>query len=183
MAFAQLGKKGCKKNPLTSVEIEWQTEHVVKKDMHIYGEIDDRQLLFYSFGDSKFFTYDMNRLEIQCVRMVIAPYPTAFKLAGTMEGQVNFLALHPQFHQPGNNFVIIQAKDLGKSIYICKAKFIPCKEDDSRAVITIPRPKVGRQKVDLFAKRDNGLVVTQTVCNEAGEPVLKRLNYEREQMT
>ena len=64
MAFAQLGKKGCKKNPLTSVEIEWQTEHVVKKDMHIYGEIDDRQLLFYSFGDSKFYTYDMNRLEI-----------------------------------------------------------------------------------------------------------------------
>ena len=52
MAFARLGKKGCQKNPLTSVEIDWQTEHVVKKDMHILGEIDDRQLLFYSFGDS-----------------------------------------------------------------------------------------------------------------------------------
>ena len=52
MAFAKLGKQS--KNPLSSVEIEWQTEHVVKKDMHIYGEIDDRQLLFYSFGDSQF---------------------------------------------------------------------------------------------------------------------------------
>ena len=42
MAFAKLGKKGCQKNPLTTVEIDWQTEHVVKKDMHILGEIDDR---------------------------------------------------------------------------------------------------------------------------------------------
>ena len=75
--------------------------------MHILGEIDADRLLFYSFTDRQMFTYSLKKMAIQCVRMLITPMPTVFQQAGTMQDQVKFLALHPKFHQPGNNFVII----------------------------------------------------------------------------
>ena len=50
MTFASLEKAGTGSNP-KSVEFQWQTDHVVNKDMHILGEIDDNHLLFYSFTD------------------------------------------------------------------------------------------------------------------------------------
>lgn len=57
MAFAKLVHSS---DP-DKVDFEWMTEHVVKKDMHILGEIDDEKILFYSFGDSQLMIYDLQK--------------------------------------------------------------------------------------------------------------------------
>ena len=39
-------------------EISWSNDHLVKKDVHIMGEIEAHKLLLYSFGDKMLMTYD-----------------------------------------------------------------------------------------------------------------------------
>ena len=102
------------------------------------------------------FTYSLKKMAIQCVRMLITPMPAVFQQAGTMQDQVKFLALHPKFHQPGNNFVIIQDKT--KAISVCKARFDPAHQTDPRTVITIPRIVHGVNKLEVFVTKNDGIM-------------------------
>ena len=98
-----------------------------------------------------------------------------------MQDQVKFLALHPKFHQAGNNFVVIQTKD--NAINVCKARFDPADQKDQRTLITIPRPVAGKQKIEVLLSKTEGLVTCQVSFDEHGQPVVKKLEFPREQLS
>jgi hypothetical protein len=63
LTYGKLAKAGPGSDP-KHLEIVWQNDHVVKKDALILGEIDNRTLLFYSFGDECLVTYDLQKMGI-----------------------------------------------------------------------------------------------------------------------
>ena len=68
--------------------------------------------------------YDKKKLESYYVKMQITPVPKCIQEATNPQDMFKFLAIHPKFHNTGNNFVVIV--DQNNIVSVCKARFDIC---------------------------------------------------------
>ena len=153
------------------VEFEWQNDHVVKKDMTILGELDEQQVLFYSYTDKMLMTYNLKQQQTSYVKMVFAPMPEPIGEVGQERGIVN-VAIHPNYAEAGNPFVVLV--DSNKSAHLVKGKFVACHRDDKRAkLIGFVRPEEGKSEIEVVATKDNGIVTCQLMKDGSKQPIIK----------
>ena len=100
--------------------------------------------------------YNKRKMQSSFVRMSISPVPKALLEVEKIEDGIKWLALHPKFYNPGNNFVVIV--DLNKQISVCKARFESSSKGDPRAFLNLPRLVPGFSKIEINASAENGLV-------------------------
>ena len=90
--------------------------------MLILGEVDQDNLLYYSYEDKQLLLYSKRKMASSFVKMTISPVPKGLLECGEkpLDG-IKQLAIHPKFYNPGNNFVAIV--DLNNQVSVCKARF------------------------------------------------------------
>ena len=113
--------------------------------------------------------------------MMIAPVPKALLESEKPQDGIKLLALHPKFYNPGNNFVVIV--DVNNQISVCKAKFEPTGKGDPRALLTLPRIVPGFNKLEVLSGPENGLVTMQLSKDPNRMPIIKKLEFQRDQLS
>ena len=114
----------------------------------------------------------------QFVRMTISPVPKSLLECERPQDGIKWIAIHPKFYNPGNNFVVIV--DLNNSVNVCKARFDSTSKGDPRAVLTLPRIVPGFSKFEVLASAENGLVTLQVTKDPNQMPIVKKLEFHRD---
>lgn len=150
-------------------DISWSNDHFIKADLRVLGEIDNQSLLYYSYADQQLAVYDTSKLTSQFVKLVLHPLPTHMS-AGDKPNFIKAMALHPRFHLKGNNFVVLL--DQNNSVNVCVAKFVPTQQGETIAQFSLPRPELGKFKIEVIATPDNGLVTFHIKKDNQQTPLL-----------
>lgn len=137
------------------IDFEWQSDHLVVKDMYLLGEVSPSQVLFYSYTDRQLMIYDLRIGKERVVVMELTPKPktlTPSRLHNVNSvPQVRDIVLHPKFPLTGNNFVVIV--DFNNEVHMCKAQFHPVDRpgDASKSVLDFVKrlPKEGECELDV----------------------------------
>ena len=91
------------------------------------------------------------------------------------------IALHPRFYNTGNNFVAVEDKN--NQISVCKARFDPCEKGEKGSIINLERITPGFNKIEVIAGSDNSLSVCVVTKDSNHTPIIKKLDFPRNQLT
>ena len=177
LTFAKLAESGNGAD-YRKVDFQWQNDHVIACDLFILGEIDNENLLYYSFEDRQLLLYSKRKMSSSFVRMTITPVPNSLLECERPADGIKQLCLHPKFDKPGNNFVVLL--DLNNQISVCKARFEPTTKGDPRALLTLPRLVPGFNKLEVATGAENGIVTMQLTKDPNHGPIIKKLEFQRD---